>query len=321
MPFFLRLSVMGALLLLVGCESSTTPGGFNGYVEAEYIYVSALEPGWVIASMVKEGDIVEKGQVLLQLDNDRQRFDLHEANTRVLQADAQYQDLATGARPDEINRLTAQRKEAVAARALAEVENRRLSSLREKGVAAQSSVDQATAQFNAADARVDRMDAEIRLAKLASRENTILASRAAFESAQTGAERAQWRLEQRTLYARRAGRVEQVFFREGEQLAAGVPALALLPEDGLKVRFFAAQSQLASFPVGSMVGVRQDGITEPMTALVSYIAAEPEYTPPVIYSVASRQKLVFLIEAKLAPNSGLHPGQPVDVFLGADGND
>jgi HlyD family secretion protein len=97
MEFYLRLGVMGALLLLIGCESSTTPDGFNGYVEAEYIYVSALEPGWVIASMVKEGDTVEKGQVLLQLDNDRQRFDLHEANTRDLQADAQYQDLATGA--------------------------------------------------------------------------------------------------------------------------------------------------------------------------------------------------------------------------------
>jgi multidrug efflux pump subunit AcrA (membrane-fusion protein) len=74
---------MGAMLLLVGCESSTIPDGFNGYVGAEYIYLSALEPGWVIASMVKEGDIVEKGQVLLQLDNDRQRFDLHDPNTRV----------------------------------------------------------------------------------------------------------------------------------------------------------------------------------------------------------------------------------------------
>jgi multidrug resistance efflux pump len=82
----------------------------------------------------------------------------------------QYRDLATGALPDGINRLTAQRKVAVAARALAEVEKRRLSSLREKGVAAQSIVDQATAQFNTADARVDRMDAEIRQAKLASRQ-------------------------------------------------------------------------------------------------------------------------------------------------------
>jgi multidrug efflux pump subunit AcrA (membrane-fusion protein) len=77
------LPAMGAMLLLVGFESSTIPDGFNGYVGAEDIYLSALEPGWVIASMVKEGDIVEKGQVLLQLDNDRQRFDLHEPNTRV----------------------------------------------------------------------------------------------------------------------------------------------------------------------------------------------------------------------------------------------
>jgi HlyD family secretion protein len=321
MPLLKLLCVVTALILLLGCDASSEPDGFNGYVEAEYLYISALEAGWIVSSAVQEGDVVDKGQVLLQLDKDRQIFDLNEAVTRVAQAEAQYRDLATGARPDEINRLSAQRKEAVAARALADVEKRRLRALQSKGVAAQSSVDQAVAEFNAADARVDSIDAEIRLAKLASRENTVLASKAAFESAKVGADRAQWRLAQRTLYARRAGRVEQVYFREGEQLAAGTPALALLPDDALKVRFFVPQSELSASPVGTSVNVKQDGIAESETAVVTYVASEPEYTPPIIYSIASRQKLVFLVEARLAKTSKLHPGQPVDITWQAASND
>ena len=47
------------------------------------------------------------------------------------------------------------------------------------------------------------------------------------------------------------------------------------------------------------------------------ISPRAEYTPPVIYSQESRDKLVFMVEAvfddKTAAN--LHPGQPVDVKL------
>ncbi len=48
---------------------------------------------------------------------------------------------------------------------------------------------------------------------------------------------------------------------------------------------------------------------------MSFVSAQPEYTPPVIYSRESRAKLVFLVEAKPRPEDAtrLHPGQPVDV--------
>lgn len=321
MPALRYLIVLSALCLLFGCEEPLTADGFNGYVEAEYLYATALESGWIISSAVREGDTVERGQILFELDKDRQVFDLSEAQASAAQAEAQYHDLSSGARPDEINRLDSQRKEALAAKVYAESEKRRLTTLRRKGVVAQSSVDQAVAEFNAANARVDSIDAQIRLAKLASRENTVLASKAALERAQNAVAKAQWRLDQRTVHARRAARVEQLYFREGEQLASGAPALALLPDDGLKIRFFVPQSQLINMPVGSKLGVKQDGTDKLVSAEVSYIASEPEYTPPVIYSVASRQKLVFLVEAKLASGSGLHPGQPVDIFLQAGRND
>jgi HlyD family secretion protein len=46
---------------------------------------------------------------------------------------------------------------------------------------------------------------------------------------------------------------------------------------------------------------------------VSFIAAQEEFTPPVIFSVGNREKLVFKIEARAPRGLSLNPGQPVEV--------
>jgi HlyD family secretion protein len=50
---------------------------------------------------------------------------------------------------------------------------------------------------------------------------------------------------------------------------------------------------------------------------VSFIARAAEYTPPVIYSLEERNKLVFMVEARTQAPQGLRVGQPVSVTLGA----
>jgi HlyD family secretion protein len=50
-----------------------------------------------------------------------------------------------------------------------------------------------------------------------------------------------------------------------------------------------------------------------MTATVDFVASRPEYTPPIIYSLDARQKLVFLVEAIPSSPRALIPGQPLDV--------
>ena len=80
---------------------------------------------------------------------------------------------------------------------------------------------------------------------------------------------------------------------------------------------FSPESALSRFAIGQRVHVRCDGCRAGITATVDYIAAEAEYTPPVIFSEESRSKLVYLVEAR--PNredaQALHPGQPVQVSL------
>jgi HlyD family secretion protein len=123
---------------------------------------------------------------------------------------------------------------------------------------------------------------------------------------------AQTRVNDASNTAPAAGTVEQIFHRPGEVVAAGAPIIALLPPANMKVRFFVPQAMLAQFPVGARVSIHCDGCRETQ-AQISFVAAQPQFTPPVIYSLDQRQKLVFLVEARIGALSDVRPGAPVDV--------
>ena len=68
--------------------------------------------------------------------------------------------------------------------------------------------------------------------------------------------------------------------------------------------------------IGETVNVGCDGCDPGITAKISFIARTSEFTPPVIYSMEERSKLVFLIEARPERPERLRVGQPVSVTLG-----
>jgi HlyD family secretion protein len=92
----------------------------------------------------------------------------------------------------------------------------------------------------------------------------------------------------------------------------------VLAEPGaVKLRFFVPEGQVARLTPGSAVTATCDGCGAPMSATVRFVAREAEFTPPVIYSRGSREKLVFLVEAwPIAADAvKLRPGLPIDVRL------
>ena len=60
-----------------------------------------------------------------------------------------------------------------------------------------------------------------------------------------------------------------------------------------------------------------DNCANDLTAKIYFIATMAEYTPPVIYSLEERNKLVYLIQARPNKPDSLRVGQPVSVFLNA----
>lgn len=307
-PFALSLA-----LALAACSESDPQPSYTGYVEAEYVYVAAPASGWLVEGTPREGDAVTEGDLLFALDNDLQVAAVAEAQSRLNQATALAQDLATGAREEEVAVLEAELREARATLTLASAERQRWTELTEKGVAPVTRRDQVIADEERARARVQTLKQNIEVARLAGRDAAQEAAFASRAASVATLEQAQWHLEQRQVLARLDARVEDVFHRPGEYVSAGTPVLSLLPPDALKVRFFVPERDLSALRVGDSVEVYRDGSDQATPARISFIASEAEFTPPVIYSVGSREKLVFLVEARLGPGFSLRPGQPVDV--------
>ena len=138
---------------------------------------------------------------------------------------------------------------------------------------------------------------------------------AALRQAKANLEWSQTRLGRRNAYSPADSTVEQIYYRPGETVPAGRPVVALLPPGNLKLRFFAPQAILPGIRYGQTVEVSCDGCEKGLTAKVSFIARSAEFTPPVIYSLEERAKLVFLIEARPEHPEKLRVGQPVTVTL------
>lgn len=138
---------------------------------------------------------------------------------------------------------------------------------------------------------------------------------AALRQAKANLEWAQTRLARRNAHSPGEGTIEQIYYRPGETVPAGRPVVALLPPGNLKVRFFVPQAVLPELKYSDAVGISCDGCDKDLTAKISFIARSAEFTPPVIYSMEERAKLVFLIEARPEHPEKFRVGQPVTVTL------
>lgn len=306
---------LALVLLLFGCSSPAEDGSFVGYVEVEWTYVSAPQSGWLVSRPVEKGQQVSIGDVLFVLDNEQQKARYDAAAERVKQSAAQALDIASGARPPEIRELQARFDEAEAQFEQARLEKDRIERLVERNLEPKSRGDAARASYAAARARVAAATQSIKVAQQAGREAARDAAEAAIGSAEAARTEAQWALDQRTTMARVGGRIEDVFQYPGEYLTAGAPVLAIRTAESLKIRFFVPQNKLPMIAIGQTVQVKADGSAASLDATISFISDSAEFTPPVIYSVGSRDKLVFMIEARILDDENLHPGLPVDVSL------
>jgi HlyD family secretion protein len=179
-------------------------------------------------------------------------------------------------------------------------------------------LDQARAEAAATAARLTQ--AEARLAQLRislGREPEIAAQRAVVVQNQAQLAQAEWRLAQRRVVAPVAALVNEVYAWPGETLAAGAPVVSLLPPGNILVRFFVPEAALPSVRSGTEISIACDLCPADLRGEVSFVSPQAEYTPPVIFSEATRGKLIYMIEAhpKNAPAGLLKPGQPVTVRL------
>jgi HlyD family secretion protein len=235
---------------LAGCDEHRDPG-YQGWVEADMIFVSPDESGRVTKLNVREGDEVKAGTPLYAVDDDLQQADLNQNKATLANAQQTYD---------------------------------RAASLSRTGSGTQANLDAAISALRIAEARV----------------NT-----------------SQTRLARRIGFAPVNGTVQQIYFREGETVPAQRPVLSIMPPGNMKLRFYVPETDLPKLAIGDEVRVTCDNCAADLTARIYFISTMAEYTPPVIYSLDERNKLVYLIQARPARPDALRVGQPISVFLNA----
>ena len=247
------LQILVALALaavLAGCNERKDPG-FQGWVEADMIFVSPDETGRVTRLSVREGEEVKTGEQIYAVDDDLQLADLNQNKATLANAQQTYD---------------------------------RAASLSKTGSGTQANLDAAVSALRVAEARVKT--SETRLAR-------------------------------RIGFAPVSGTIQQIYFREGEMVPAQRPVLSIMPPGNIKLRFFVPETELPKLVIGDEVRVSCDNCAADLTAKIYFIATTAEYTPPVIYSLEERNKLVYLIQARPARPDALRVGQPISVFLNA----
>ena len=277
----------------------------SGYIEGESLFLAAPVAGTVGTLSAQEGQRVDAGARLFTIDPATLSAQGEQARAQVAEARTQIAAAAANAQQAEA--------EATAAAADADKARRdlnRLLSVRSDDPAAVAGkdIDAARAELREANARLNaaRETASARRAQIA-------AARAQESQARGGEREVAIRVGQLAPPAPSAARVEDVFYRPGEWVAANQPVVSLLPDDRVKIRFFVPEQEVARYRPGRNVRFSCDGCATGLTARISYVSPRPEFTPPVIFSRDSRDRLVFMVEARPARPAKLMPGLPVDV--------
>jgi HlyD family secretion protein len=308
------LVLLAAGAAVSGCSKSGA-GGWQGYLEGEYVYVASPLSGRLEKLLVAKGSRVAAGAPLFELEHAAESAALREAGQQAQAAKAQLEDLKKGSRPEEIAALEARLGQARAQAELSRLELVRQEALFKAAAITASDFDRARLTHEADARTVDEEQAKLDTARLGGRPDAIAAATAAMRAAADARIHARWSVDQKAQAAPAPGLVFDTLYREGEFVSAGSPVVALLPPANIKVRFFVPEPELARIKGGEHVAVRVEGLPAPLDGVVSYISPQPEYTPPVLYNQDNRAKLVYMLEAVFPQSAAadLHPGQPVYV--------
>ncbi|MBN8996825.1 MAG: HlyD family efflux transporter periplasmic adaptor subunit [Rhizobiales bacterium] len=319
-PLSTAFVILGAAAL-AACSAKNT-GTLQGYVEGTYVYVSGESAGRLIERPAQDGAPVKEGALLFRLDDSNEKAQLTAAEARLAQAKAQLSDLQSGKRPEELSVLVAQVSAARTNFNSASDTYARQLALLERGVVSQTTVDNAKTARDAAEAQLQAAERQLEVARLPARPDEIDAAERNVAAEQATVDQAKIALGRRTVVSPASGMIEETYFEPGEQVAVGAPVVSLLPDSNKRIRFFLPERKLSEVKIGDRVSIACDNCPAGLTAEVTFVSSQAQFTPPIIYSRDNREKLVFRVDARpLDQAAALKVGQPIDVTLaGAPGS-
>jgi HlyD family secretion protein len=233
-------------------------------------------------------------------------------------AEARLAELAHGARIETIDAARANLSRARAAQEDAEMEYARVAELRKRELVAQSAVDQALAARNQRRAETSQAEAQLRELTQGTRPEQIEQASAGVAAARAALETLKLTRERLTVRAPRAGRIDALPFRPGDQPPVGAELVSMLVGDAPYARVFVPAPRRTEVDVGTHFEVHVEGVATPYTAKLRSIRSEPSFTPYYALAGDDASRLVYRAELLLDGADGvaeLPAGLPVTAVL------
>ncbi|MFC5569621.1 HlyD family secretion protein [Lysobacter yangpyeongensis] len=285
-----------------------------GTLEYDRITLPAPAAERIVEISVREGQSVRAGQSLLKLENTR-----IDATTKVAQQEAQRQrdalrELEAGARSETIAQARAQLAAVQAQARDAAAYYERVRPLGARQLIAASEVDRARAAAGNANAQVRAAQAALLELENGTRRERIAQGEAAVRAAEAQAAAQEVTLDKLNVVAPRAGRVDSLPYRLGDQAPVGAPLAILLAGNAPYARVYVPEPIRANVKVGQKVSVFVDGRDGAIPGTVRMIRSEASFTPYYALIGEDAARLSYLAEIRLGDaGADLPAGLPVRV--------
>ena len=285
-----------------------------GTLEYDRIGMPAPAAERVVALKVREGEQVAAGQPLLELDPTHTQADLAAAEAQARQQQANLLELRVGPRQEDIAKARADLAAAEAQARDARAYYQRLLPLRKDNSAAAAGIARARAAAGNADGQAAAAKASLDTLLHGTRPEQVAQGEAALAAAQAQAAAQKVLLGKLALVAPRAGRIDSLPYKLGDQAPVGAPLVVLLAGDAPYARIYLQEPQRARMRVGDTVRVHVDGRDKVYQGKVRLIRSEPEFTPYYALIGEDAARLSYLSEVALGPDAADLPvGMPVRV--------
>lgn len=219
------------------------------------------EPGGNARGRVvgEDGAVLETGTLLASVEDERYRLRVEEAQARLTGLEAE----ATAVRIEIEKTIPSERQEVRAEYDRAKADFGRQRRLKTSGAVAQRRVDEARAQFKAAEARLAQVNAKVeeRKSRLAATESQVTEAREALRQAQIDAADTR-------LHAPFDGQISKVHVIPGGFVEQGQPVVTLQMMDPMKVQVAVSSETDQDVNYNDRMKVYVDGATEPLQGWV-----------------------------------------------------
>ena len=304
------------LLLLLSACADDAPQAV-GTLEYDRITLPAPVAEKIVAIDVREGQRVEAGQQLLALERERSQAQVQAADAEAQRQREALRELQAGARGEQVAQARAALAAAQAASRDATAYYARLRPLGEQKLVAAADVDRARAAATGADAQVRQANAVLDELLHGTREERIAQGEAALQAASAQARVQQASLDKLSVVAPRAGVVDSIPYKLGDQAPIGAPLAILLVGDAPYARIYVPETLRVGVAVGDSVRVFVVGREGALAGKVRMIRSEPGFTPDYALTGEDAARLSYLAEIELGKDAAALPaGLPVRVEFG-----